>query len=498
MMLVNVLNRAEIRSLHIAALSLIVSLLTTVVFAQGTEPQREQLLNGLRILLWTRPGDQSVVLKLRIHSGAVFDPAAKEGTMALLGDLFFPDPATHAYFTEEARDGRLDVETNYDSINITLKGRESDYDRIVDILRAALVTTPLTSEEVAKARANRIAQLRNTKRSAAEVADWAIAERLLGSFPYTHPISGTVESVGRIERADLMFVRERFLNPNNATLIIVGGVDERRAMRAVRQLLGGWRKSEQIIPATFRQPAPPDSRTLIINSSEAAQTEIRLATRGVARSDPDFPAASLLASIVKSRWQTLQPEPAKNAVFARLDGHSLPGMFVIGASVDSTAAAKTLDNARAVIKSLMETSISAVELLDAKTAFNSSGLSTRQDTAEALANSWLDIHTYGLPAISEQRRLSDALTAADLQRVAVRLFRNTPSASVAVGNSEQLKTLLAPTNQIVLLEDLAKPKAPEQKPTTDSAPGENPRRAPVFQIKRPNPMVKSTKPAEKP
>ena len=72
---------------------LVMGLLPGVSLAQAPEPQREQLLNGLGILLWSRPGDQNVLLKLRIHSGAAFDPAGKAGTMALLGDILFPDAA---------------------------------------------------------------------------------------------------------------------------------------------------------------------------------------------------------------------------------------------------------------------------------------------------------------------------------------------------------------------------------------------------------------------
>src|SRR5687768_11850080 len=58
------------------------------------EPERNRLLNGLRVLIWPRPGDQDVLLKLRIHSGAAFDLEGKAGTMALLGDVLFPDPTT--------------------------------------------------------------------------------------------------------------------------------------------------------------------------------------------------------------------------------------------------------------------------------------------------------------------------------------------------------------------------------------------------------------------
>ena len=77
-------------------------LLVPVSVAQpANEPQREQLLNGLRVLLWEKPGSSEVLVKLRINSGAAFDLSGKSGQMALLGDLLFPDPATVDYFTDE-------------------------------------------------------------------------------------------------------------------------------------------------------------------------------------------------------------------------------------------------------------------------------------------------------------------------------------------------------------------------------------------------------------
>src|SRR4029450_13836991 len=64
-------------------------------------PERESLLNGLRILYWQQPGNPTVVLKLRIHSGAAFDLADKAGMMALLGDALFPDQTIREYVTDE-------------------------------------------------------------------------------------------------------------------------------------------------------------------------------------------------------------------------------------------------------------------------------------------------------------------------------------------------------------------------------------------------------------
>ena len=46
-----------------------------VAAQSAPEPQREELLNGLRVLFWQRPSDQQVFIKLRVHSGAAFDTA---------------------------------------------------------------------------------------------------------------------------------------------------------------------------------------------------------------------------------------------------------------------------------------------------------------------------------------------------------------------------------------------------------------------------------------
>src|SRR6185295_4122066 len=178
------------------------------------EPEHNRLLNGLRVLIWSRPGDQDVLLKLRIHSGAAFDLEGKAGSMAMLGDILFPDPTTREYFTEEMQ-GRLIVTTDYDSLTITMQGRAREFERIVEILRTALVSTQLTPENLVKVRDGRIKVMKETAISPAMLADRAIAARLFGDFPYGRPYGGSVESLERIDRPDLMLVRERFLNANN-------------------------------------------------------------------------------------------------------------------------------------------------------------------------------------------------------------------------------------------------------------------------------------------
>ncbi|HWN12105.1 MAG TPA: insulinase family protein [Pyrinomonadaceae bacterium] len=432
-------------------------------------PDRTRLLNELQVLLLPSPGSQDVVVKLRVNSGAAFDLAGKAGTMALLGDLLFPDPNTREYFTDEMQ-GRLAVSTDYDSITITMQGRTREFERIIEILRNAVVTTPLTPDNVQKAREGRTKIVKDTAILPATVADRAIAARLFGDFPYGRPYGGTVESLERIDRADVMLARDRFLNPNNSTLVIVGDLQPSRARRVLRQLMGTWRKSEAIVPATFKQPALPDPRPLLVHAPSDQSVEVRLAVRGVSRSDPDSAAASLLASVARQRWEKMMPDLARSPIFVRHDAFVLPGMFLMGATVENLLAGKALSAAREVLRSLASSPATPAELDYARNEVISA-LSKLRSKPDGVAEAWLDIEGYKLPAIEEQARAMSAISSEDLRRMAGRLVDERGVASVVVGNSELVKTQLEQIGKVEVMGEM-QPKAnasPESKSTPNAA-----------------------------
>lgn len=428
-------NRSKAR---IVAFSLGLAVLLTAVDVTAQTPEREQLLNGLRLVLLPKAGSQDLLIKLRIHSGAAFDLAGKSGQMTLLGDILFPDKATIEYFTE--MNGRLDVVVNYDSVTITMDGKAAEFERMLDVLRNALVSTQLTPDVVTRIRDARVKIIRDTAISPAIVADRAIAARLFGDFPYGRPVNGSAEDVLRVDRADLMLARDRFLNSNNATLTLVGGVTKPRALRALRQLLGPWRKSEQVVPSTFRQPIPPDPKTLVI-SGTGDTAELRLAVRGVARSDPDYYAANLLAKLVQHRWETLMPELTKRPTFARSESHFLPGMFVLGASVAPQSIPDAIAAAKKSMESLATSAVTPSEMDRARNEVLTE-LNSLLSKPDSLSDTWLDQDTYRLSdAQPAPPAVVSSITPADVQRLAARLL-NGPAATVVLGDPQQLKTAL--------------------------------------------------------
>jgi zinc protease len=372
-------------------------------------------------------------LKLRLNSGAAFDLSGKAGTMALLGDALFPDPATREYVTEELG-GRLEVTTSYDSIDVTISGKAAQAERLIELLRNAILGLNLSADSVSKLRDARIAQLGKTPLSDSVMADRAVATRLFGTFPYGRPAEGALESLPKVDRADLMLAQERLLHADNAALVVIGGTEKARLMRALRQLLGPWQKSDRGVPATFRQPNAPEERTLLINQAATGNAEIRLAVRGLSRFDRDAIAASMLADAARQRWQAAVPELSSASV--RHEAHNLPGILIFAASVPPATAQKALTAAQDVMKVLAQTGPTPDELARAASATRAE-IGKRSGELDQLADTWLDSELQKTQITTTE---VGQVSATDIQRVANRLFKDTQQAKVVVGNIEQLKT----------------------------------------------------------
>src|ERR1044072_8704073 len=155
--------------------------------AQTTNaPRQEKLLNGLKLLVWSDKNAPKTNVSLRIHSGAAFDPAGKEGAMALLSDVLFPNLAQFEYFSEDLG-GNLGITSTYDYIQIDASG---DNDKILEILEtlAQAITQPqIDKDTTAKIKTQRLEQLKTFEAAPQYVLDHAVIKRLFGNYPYGRP-----------------------------------------------------------------------------------------------------------------------------------------------------------------------------------------------------------------------------------------------------------------------------------------------------------------------
>ena len=385
------------------------------------EPRQEKLLNNLKLLVWNEPKAEKVTVKLRIHSGSAFDPLGKEGVMALLGDALFPNESQREFFTEDLG-GSLEVTSNFDYLQINATGNSDQFLTILETLATAVTNPQINKENTAKIVSARLEKLKELEKNPAYIVDQAVAKRLFGDFPYGRAQAGTSASLTKIDFADLIFARQRFLTADNATLAVSGNVKHDLVFRAVRRYFGAWEKADKKVPATFRQPEAPETKQLVIENPNANGSQMQFAIRGLARNDKDYVASILLLNILENRLHNESSIQEKTSVFVRQQPYLLSGSIIFGLS--STKAGTVTEKS---ITNLFNQKITVTEFEQAKIKY----LDTL--TENNFVSRRLDLDTF---PISTSHLSNTKLE--DVQKLAEKLQKQ-PVVSVIIRKSDEAK-----------------------------------------------------------
>lgn len=399
-------------------------LFAAAAFGQSAQPRQEKLLNGLRILLWPDSSATSVNIRVRVHSGAAFDPQNKEGVMKMLAENIFPNDAAREYFRDDLG-GSLEITTTYDYLEINAVGRPDSFLQMLETLSAAVANPVIDKDTTAKLRTSLLATVKQLESDPAYVADRSVAKRLFGTFPYGRPAYGSAASVEKISFPDLIDAKERFLTADNATVAVAGNFDRSLGLRAIRRFFGAWLKSDKKIPSTFRQPDPPPTAIQMVASPRTDVSGLRFAARGAARKDRDFASARVFAMILAARLKSAVGAEYADQLFVRSEEHNLPGMFVIGFDPRRVPPGEFKDHAGSVLTAALAAAVTDAEFAAARSVFAAEW--SKKDPVSF----WLDADTFGIANSDLDKKAADSLTLADVNSFADKL-RKSPMAAVVI------------------------------------------------------------------
>lgn len=397
----------------------------TFVFAQNVNfsapPRQEKLLNGLKVLVWSDLNAPKVSVSLRIHSGSAFDPQEKEGVMALLGEILFPNDAAREFFAEDLG-GSLEIISNYDYIQINATGDNDQVLTILETIAAAVDKPRIDKETTALAKARKLEKVVETEKDFSQIADQAVAKRLFGNFPYGRPQFGTSESLAKIDFADILLAKQKFLTADNATLAVSGSVKPDLVFRAARRYFGGWEKADKKVPPTFTQPDAPDEKLLVLSVPSIKTEENRTAVSGFARNDRDFFASRILTKILAMRYPADSFENKSFLLRGIIISRSSAGKpFLKNGETDSNL--KTSANAQIL-------QIKADDFEKAKTQVLEELLKRN------LTDFWLDLETYKLVSIKDEMQKAKNVKLEDVQRVFDKL-RSQPAVTISLRKGQE-------------------------------------------------------------
>jgi zinc protease len=428
---------------RLAAVVLLLALLAVPAGAAGPIAHREVLPNGIVLLVAERPAVPIVAVRAYSRAGAVLDPADRAGLAGLTGALLTRGTArrsgTELDSAIEFVGGSLESEARRDGLTISLAVLRRDLALGLDLMAEVLLSPTFPEAEFKRKVAQIQAGIRRSEEDPGTVASRALARLVFGLHPYGRPAEGTVESVGRITRDEVVRFHREHVRPDTTIVAVVGAVTLDEARREILARFGAWPQPSTPAPGVPAAAGggPPREEKI---KRELTQATLLFGRQSIRQTDPDyFPlavASYVLGGGSASRlYGRVRDEGGlAYAVYA----YNTPGRY--GASFTVSAATRTAEVPRVneIVREemarLAREPVSERELTLAKDYLIGS-FPLRLDTSGKVADFIIGIEAQGLGldyADRYKERIAK-VTAADVQRVAARFLAPDTYDRVVVG-----------------------------------------------------------------
>jgi zinc protease len=404
---------------------------------------REVLPNGIVLLVAERPAIPIVAVRLFTRAGAVLEPPDKAGLANLVGAALTRGTAKHTGPELDAAiefvGGSLEAGSGRDGMTVSLSVLKKDLALGLGLLQEVVLSPTFPEAEVKRKVSEIQAAIKRSEENPEAVAARALSPLVYDSHPYGRPAEGTVDTVGKLTRDDVVAFYRQHVRPDTAIVAVVGAITVSEARQAIVQALGGWKRPATAPPAVSDaspMPAPQEKKI----SRDLTQATILMGRQAVRQKDPDyFPlvvSSYILGGGSASRLYSRVREEGGQAyaVYSYVSPARYGASFAVSAQTRTAEVAKVLDTLRGELDRMTREPVSDGELNLAKSYLIGS-FPFRLDTSSKVADFLLGIESQdlGLDYADTYRAGVGRVTVADVQRVAAKFFTPGQFNRVVVG-----------------------------------------------------------------
>ncbi len=398
-----------------------------------------QLDNGLRLLLLPEEHARVFSLDVWVTVGSRYEAGYPGGIAHLAEHMLFKGTArrTARQIAEETDNigGVMNAYTGQEYTRYYIQTLGEYAAEAVDLLTDMLLHPALLDKELEPERRVVLEEIAMYEDSADDLAHDSLVEFVWQGNSLGAPISGTRQSVEAIDRETLYRFWQAHYTPDRMTVVCAGAFDP-AAMEALLCRLWTDVPAGAGLPATT---APTFHPGVVCHRKEFEQVSLELGFPGLPSGDEDRFALSLLNAMVgggeSSRlYQRLREELGLTygIYTANYDCHGA-GLYTVCASVSPENQRQALLEIGRVITCLAREGVTEAELRRTKTHAKTAFLMGLETVAARAGRAGRGEVILGRQTpVGEVLARWDVLTAADLHRLARRLF-SAPPALAAVG-----------------------------------------------------------------
>ncbi len=373
-----------------------------------------------------------VAIDFAFTHGSAQVPADKAGLASLMTNLLDEgagDLDSRA-FHEKVENYAISIgfSASRDQISGSLRTLAEHQDVAFDLLKLALTKPRFDIDVVERVRNQTMSNLRRGTMNPNEIANRRWWEAAFPGHPYAIPTSGTLEAVPGITPDDLKGFARRIFTRDTLKIGIVGNIDAAAAGRIVDRIFGELPVKSNAVPVPDAKPQALGTRINV--ELDVPQSVVMVGGAGIARKDKDFMAAYVLNHILgggsfSSRLyrEVREVRGLAYSVYSTLIPLDHTALFVAGTATRGDRAQQALEVIEQEIRSMATEGPKPEELAEAK-SFLKGSFALRFDTSSKIAGQLVQMQVEGLGIdyITRRNGLVEAVTLADLKRVAKRIL----------------------------------------------------------------------------
>jgi predicted Zn-dependent peptidase len=406
-----------------------------------------KLKNGLKVLIVERHDLPIVSARLVLATGAGDVPDARPGTMSFLGAMLEQGTKkrTSLQLSDdfEAIGAHHGAWVDWDSGGVNVRVLSERLDAALELMADVALSPTFPEAEVERLKTRRITAIQSEKSSPGTIAQNAVAAALFGrAHPYGHSMSGEEADAKKLTRAEIVRAYERLFTLQNAALVVAGDVTQATLLPKLEATFGTWKAkpgAQARKPPKTPAKAATDKRVVFVDRA-GAQSQIQLVRPGVPHSVKDrdayIIANAILGGMFSSRVNMNLREKnsytyGARSYFAMRHG---AGPFLVGAAVFAEKTGPAIKEVLNELEGLRRDGPTEDELALAKESIRLS-FPGRFESVSDVAAAVSDLFVYDLPLDDYEKRSAriEAVTAADVKRIATEYFGSDAMTVVVVG-----------------------------------------------------------------
>jgi zinc protease len=413
---------------------------------------KRQLTNGLPAWIVELHEVPVVQVNLLVRAGTANDPPGKYGVASLTAAMLTEGAGSRSSLElADAIDflgADLNAASGIDSSAVRLHVPSARLGEALLIMADVSLRPTFPAEELDRQRQQRLTNLLQARDEPTTIASLAFSRVLYGpEHRFGTATMGTAATIKAFTPADLTSFYRAAFRPDNATLVVVGDITPDRVLPLLETSFGAWTAApSSAAPVTMpAAPQPAQRRIYVVDKPGAPQTQIRIGTIGVARSTPDFFPIQVLNTILGGSFSSrlnLNLREKRGYTYGASSGFDMrltPGPFSAQAGVQTDKTSESLTEFFNELNGILKT-VPADELARAKNYVALRFPSSFETTGD-IARRLEDAIVYRLPDDYYSRYVQniEAITAADVQRVAQKYVQPDRLAVVVVGDRKTIE-----------------------------------------------------------